>query len=268
MTVLYSRPRSVYARDPFPLWVVANASGTVVVGDARPPCPIRGNRPPLGSTTVYSPAGESTISWSGLATVVFDQSVPQQATVDLLALDGDGNAYSLAPDAVHIIKSSPNGEILDVIGNGTAQFQSPVSAVVDTNALWVTDNNRLLRISFTTHTVSQFGKPFRSPTSQQDGASSPAGELNLAMGVALDRDGNAYVVDFRHARVQVLSPNTGAWRAFVRLVDGPWQFDYPTQIAIDHENNVYVVDTGNHRIQKGVDLWRGAWPMAGTGMAR
>jgi sugar lactone lactonase YvrE len=75
-------------------------------------------------------------------------------------------------------------------------------------------------------------------------------QFNDLRGVALDDDGNIYVVDSGNARVQVFGSDKqllGYWGTLGGL---PGQFRNPTGITLDDSRNVYVVDAGNARIQK------------------
>lgn len=78
-----------------------------------------------------------------------------------------------------------------------------------------------------------------------------AGQLNQPKDVAVDADGNTYVVDFGNHRVQVFAPDGEFLRQWGGEGDGQGQFREPWGIAVDQERGfVYVADTWNHRIQK------------------
>ena len=93
------------------------------------------------------------------------------------------------------------------------------------------------------------------------------GQFNHPRGVAVDRDGNVYVVDSDNHRVQVFDANgtfLRAWGSQCNLAselgcadldgDGPMaygdgQFQEPWGITVSDDGRVYVADTWNHRIQ-------------------
>jgi DNA-binding beta-propeller fold protein YncE len=81
-------------------------------------------------------------------------------------------------------------------------------------------------------------------------AHSAVPELSSPSGVAVDADGNLYVVDFEGDFVQKLSPSGQPVARFGQKGNAPGQFAGPTNLALDSQGNVYVADTNNQRIQK------------------
>ncbi len=79
---------------------------------------------------------------------------------------------------------------------------------------------------------------------------SGTGELDSPHDVALDSNGNVYVVDTGNHRIVKYGSNgenplyAGSFGA------GNDQLDSPTGIALDSDGNIYVSDSGNHRIVK------------------
>ncbi len=76
------------------------------------------------------------------------------------------------------------------------------------------------------------------------------GEFIWGTGLALDSQGNLYLVDEWLHRVSIFDKAdnfSGLWGTFG---DGDGQFNSPSGIAIDRQDNVYIVDSLNHRIQK------------------
>jgi hypothetical protein len=76
------------------------------------------------------------------------------------------------------------------------------------------------------------------------------GQFNYPKGIAVDGQGNVYVVDSYNHRVQVFDGTGRFVRQWGSQGNGPGQFQEPWGIAVDREGNVYVADTWNHRIQK------------------
>jgi DNA-binding beta-propeller fold protein YncE len=104
----------------------------------------------------------------------------------------------------------------------------------------------------------------------------PESALALPLDVALDKDGNAYVLDWIPSqvkwRVQKFSPDgmfiSKFGRDEVGSEDG--KFNSPNSLTVDGSGNVYVLDMGNNRVQKfapdGTFLTK--WGMAGTDLGQ
>jgi DNA-binding beta-propeller fold protein YncE len=75
-------------------------------------------------------------------------------------------------------------------------------------------------------------------------------DLQAPSGVAVDGEGNLYVVDFGGSFVQKFSPGGQALDRFGQKGSGPGQFSGPMDVAVDGQGNIYVADTNNQRIQK------------------
>ena len=75
-------------------------------------------------------------------------------------------------------------------------------------------------------------------------------DLQSPSGVAVDADGNVYVVDFVGDFVQKFSPGGQPLIRFGQKGNAPGQFAGPSDVAVDSQNNIYIADTNNQRIQK------------------
>jgi DNA-binding beta-propeller fold protein YncE len=69
-------------------------------------------------------------------------------------------------------------------------------------------------------------------------------QMSYPKGVAVDWEGNIYVADTYHNRIQVFNKNG----VFFRMV-GVGQLTMPADVAVDGDGKVYVADTGNDRVQ-------------------
>jgi DNA-binding beta-propeller fold protein YncE len=68
--------------------------------------------------------------------------------------------------------------------------------------------------------------------------------------MALDAQGNVYIVDSQNHRIQKLLIPEGTFIAsWGSQGNGNGPFETPMDIAVDGGGNIYVTDTGNHRVQ-------------------
>jgi DNA-binding beta-propeller fold protein YncE len=81
-------------------------------------------------------------------------------------------------------------------------------------------------------------------------AGSGNGQFNDPKNLAVDGQGQVYVIDTRNHRVQVFGADGQFLRTWGSEGNGPGQFQEPWGIAVDEAGNVYVADTWNHRIEK------------------
>lgn len=79
---------------------------------------------------------------------------------------------------------------------------------------------------------------------------SGTGQFSFPHGVALETDGDVYVVDTANNRVQKFTAGGIYLKQWGTAGDGQGQFNEPWWLALDGQGNVYVSDSHNHRIQK------------------
>jgi DNA-binding beta-propeller fold protein YncE len=95
------------------------------------------------------------------------------------------------------------------------------------------------------------------------------GQFDEPAGVAVDGNGNVYVVDRFNDRVQKFSSTGVFMTAWGSSGSGNGQFDEPRGIAVDAAQRVYVADSFNARVQKftasGAYLLEWGTPGAGDG---
>jgi DNA-binding beta-propeller fold protein YncE len=104
--------------------------------------------------------------------------------------------------------------------------------------------------------LASTGKPPTAPlrritpeaTLQKEKAAAP-GSLDQPRGLAVDSQGNVYVADFGHNRIQKLSASLAPIAAWGSEGDGPGQFKQPSAVAVAPDGRIYVADTWNGRIQ-------------------
>ena len=74
--------------------------------------------------------------------------------------------------------------------------------------------------------------------------------FNSPSDIAIDNNGNVYVVDTGNHRIQKFTSDGNFVLKWGSNGTGDGQFSSPYGIAVDSSNYVYVADSGNHRIQK------------------
>lgn len=67
--------------------------------------------------------------------------------------------------------------------------------------------------------------------------------------LAVDSQGNVYILDSGNHRIQKFDPNGNFLASFGRQGQGPGEFQYPQSIDLDPGGNLYVSDSGNQKIQ-------------------
>ncbi len=75
------------------------------------------------------------------------------------------------------------------------------------------------------------------------------GEFNYPTNIAVDADGNLYVVDTGNFRIEIFDPVGNYLRTIGKLGDVPGSLARPKGIAIDSEGHIYVVDTAFSNFQ-------------------
>jgi YD repeat-containing protein len=133
-------------------------------------------------------------------------------------------------------------------GPGQFEFAYPLGIATDSNGhIWVTDvgNNRLQK--WTIPGQPQF---YSSYLSAFGAYGSGSGQLKSPADVAVDAQGDLWVVDKGNNRVQHFNPQGQFVSQFGSTGSGDGQFNAPSAIAIGSEGNIWVTDTGNNRVQR------------------
>lgn len=165
-----------------------------------------------------------------------------------ICVDSDGFLYiaDYGGDHDRISKWTENGKLVaswSGHGEGPRQFRRPCGVAISREGdLLVADicNHRIQRLDRKTGAFKgQIGTPGRAP-----------GQLNYVYGVATDKAGFIYTVEYGASRVQKWTPEgkfVAVWGAPGRAAG---QLFNPWGLAVTPDGTVYVADTGNHRIQK------------------
>ena len=70
----------------------------------------------------------------------------------------------------------------------------------------------------------------------------------MPMDIAVDKEGNVYVLDSGNHRIQKFDSEGNFLASFGRHGQGPGEFQYPQSIDIDDKGNMYIADSGNQKI--------------------
>ena len=180
-----------------------------------------------------------------------------------VAVDSSGNLYVADRSNNRIRKITPAGEVSTFAGStegsadgaGTAaQFNGPIDVAVDASGnLYVADSyNHLIRKITATGEVSTLAGSTRG---FRDGDGTAA-QFNDPAGVAVDAEGNVYVVDRSNHRIRKIT----ATGEVSTLAGNTWglrngtgtaaQFNNPHGVTTDSSGNLYVADSLNNRIRK------------------
>ncbi len=121
-------------------------------------------------------------------------------------------------------------------------------AIAPDNSIYVADtgNSRIVHLDANGRVLKSWGN--RTP----DGQVPPApGTFVEPWGIAVDQQGNVYIVDTWNHRVQKFDRDGNyllEWGSAGQVSDGPDRFWGPRGIAVNADGNVYLTDTGNKRI--------------------
>jgi sugar lactone lactonase YvrE len=197
-----------------------------------------------------------------------------------VAFDDAGNLYITDTDNNRIRKIDANGTITTVVGTGTAGYylsdgitvpvvaasapiNNPVGIVFDN--VWKTfyfadaGNQCVRRVDTTTGLITTVaGTPRVAGFSGDNGPATQA-KLNTPRGIALDANGNLYIIDSLNNCVRRVDGGT----KFIQTIAGTGAKGFsgdggsatsarlsgPFGIALDASANLYIADTSNQRVR-------------------
>ncbi|MEP7199784.1 MAG: flippase activity-associated protein Agl23 [Chloroflexota bacterium] len=171
-----------------------------------------------------------------------------------LAVSNDGSVYVADSGNHRIQKFDANGKqtlTFGTQGSNDGQFQEPWAVAVAPNGtIYVADtwNHRIQKFDATGKLLGQWGQ-----FGDVGGQPSPDKPLLFygPRAVALDAQGNVWVVDTGNKRVVKFDANGQPLGAYGGLGTAVGQFAEPIGIAFSQQTgDIYIADTWNHRVQR------------------
>ena len=189
-----------------------------------------------------------------------------------LTMDAQGVLYIVDSHNHRVRKVTPDGKISTVAGNGSSGFggdggpataaslSMPSGVAIDKQgAIYIGDtyNNRVLKVTPDGRITTVAG----SGASGYSGDVGPAtaARLSWPCGVAIDQEGNLFIVDSFNNRVRKvgldgrISTIAGGGSNNLSTEGSPAlsaSLLIPEGIALDEQNNIYIADSYTHRIRK------------------
>jgi YD repeat-containing protein len=179
---------------------------------------------------------------------------------------GTGNGQFNRPDGIEIdsegnvwVGDQNNGRVqqFDLAGKYKSQFGSSsdpgqfehlMGIATDPNGhIWVTDTAKNRIQKWTIPGQPQFSSLYNSAFGSFGAGN---GQLKSPADVAVDGEGDLWVLDRGNSRVQHFNPQGEFVSQFGSAGTADGKFSAPSAIAFDREGNIWVTDTANNRLQK------------------
>ena len=172
-----------------------------------------------------------------------------------VALDHQGDVLVGDLQGHRIAVLSPTGKLLRVIGGpgtGPGQFNAQYApavggiAVAANGNIYATDTwgERVEEFSPTGTFIRAWGQGNLNQTNLKPD------DFYGPRGIAIAPNGNIYVADTGHRRIQVFDPSGKFVLSFGSGGTLAGQFNEPSSVAIDSQGNVFVADYWNQRVQE------------------
>lgn len=229
----------------------------------------------LASTTVSVAQTITTVAGTGIAGYNGDNV---QATSTALkrpaaiAMDGSGNLFIADAENQRIRKVATDGTITTVAGSGTAGFSgdggaaidakisNPIGIAIDGNGnLFIADwnNQRIRKVNSNGTITTVAGTGIQGFSG--DGGPATNARLTAPSGVAVDGNGNLFIVDNANHRIRKVDLNgiiTTVAGTGIQGYNGDGiqatsaRLNFPEDVAVDGTGNLFIADWNNHRVRK------------------
>ena len=177
-----------------------------------------------------------------------------------LSVDGDGNVV-VSDSHYHCVRVySPEGTLLKTIGGVAGTEPGQLGYVSDAlrdkaGNCYVSefgDNQRISKFDPDGKFIKCWGSPGSGQEVGKDGSGPTPGEFARIRAMTLGPDGNLYVADACHHRIQVFTLEGEFVRTFGTPGSGAGELSYPYDVACSAGATpyLYVVEYGNCRVQK------------------
>jgi DNA-binding beta-propeller fold protein YncE len=227
---------------PFPEGVVADAAGNLYIADRRQRL-VRRVTPEGNSVTLVGP--------------------PELAMPTGLALDSTGQLSISDGQRHRVLRVSPEGALATVAGTGVAgcsgdggpataaRLRQPWGLAVDRHSsLYLADagNHRVCRVAphGLIFTVAGGGRAGFSG----DGGPATAAQLDRPLDVAVDSEGNLFLVDSLNGRIRKVGTDGVITTVFHSdgTRDSAAAHYYPARVAVDDAGHLLIADPFQHRV--------------------
>jgi DNA-binding beta-propeller fold protein YncE len=161
-----------------------------------------------------------------------------------VALDEAGNVYVSEPPARRVRAFSPTGQLLREFGG---EAERPTGLAIDQKRqlIYVADGSSTASKNHRVLVYGLAGKLLRTIGTR----GTDPGQFNFPSYLALDREGQLFVVDTLNFRVQVFDPEGNLVRFFGEAGETLGTMARPKGVAIDRRGIVYVVDSEAAHVQ-------------------
>ncbi|MHC4925567.1 MAG: 6-bladed beta-propeller [Planctomycetota bacterium] len=159
-----------------------------------------------------------------------------------LDVGSDKRIYVADATLKAVLAFDPDGKVAAVYG-AKGGLENPTDAALSR------DGSRLYVADSRAHQIVVFDPETAEILSTFGGRGLGEGEFNFPTSLAMDPDGNLFVVDQLNARIQQFDPEGEYLDGFGEMGMGPGQFSRPKDIAVDEVGWIYVADNAFNNVQ-------------------